>query len=208
MSGRGNRSGFAGTPEERFLAKISHAPDSGCVVWLASTNGQYGILGVGGRGVCAHRWAYEHFVGPVPPGLELDHLCRNQLCVNPLHLEPVTKKVNVLRGMSPQAINARKTQCVHGHLFDAQNTIHRRVGRQCRECKRASALRRSHRLSDIRRALPKNPDARKWVCCTRGHPMSGDNLFVDRSGKRYCLVCLNSRRALRSFRSRLKRNAA
>lgn len=85
----------------------------------------------------AHRVSYETFVGPIPAGLTLDHLCRNTLCINPAHLEPVTIKENVLRGDGPTARNARKTHCDRGHAFDETNTgPNANGGRSCRACKR------------------------------------------------------------------------
>lgn len=84
----------------------------------------------------AHRVAYEALVGPIPSGLDLDHLCRNRGCVNPAHLEPVTRKVNILRGESIMAKNARKTHCRRGHEFTPENTRIRANGRNCRACDR------------------------------------------------------------------------
>src|SRR5665647_2266757 len=87
---------------DRFAAKVA-LTNSGCIEWVAGTNGVgYGLIHLGpedgSRKVYAHRWSYEHHFGPVPDGLHLDHLCRNTICVNPEHLEPVTQRENVLRG--------------------------------------------------------------------------------------------------------------
>ena len=65
--------------------------------WATFSNG-YGHFVVGGKNVLAHRWYYEHLVGPIPRGLTLDHLCGNPLCVAPLHLEPVDIQTNSQRG--------------------------------------------------------------------------------------------------------------
>ena len=85
----------------------------------------------------AHRVAYELLIGPIPAGLELDHLCRNRLCVNPAHLEPVTRQTNQHRGASVSGISVRATHCPEGHPYDADNTYVRPNGhRVCRECAR------------------------------------------------------------------------
>ena len=90
------------------------------------------------NGRLAHRFSYELIVGPIPPGLTLDHLCRTPLCVNPRHLEPVSLRENILRGFSPMAINARKTRCAAGHELSGDNLyICPRGWRNCRACKRA-----------------------------------------------------------------------
>src|ERR1035437_6893898 len=101
----------------RFWAKVDKTED--CWNWTAHTDGMgYGQLakpGQHGGLVVAHRFAYELLVGPIPEGLQLDHLCRNRACVNPDHLEPVTRRVNILRGVGFGAVNAKKTECPRGH---------------------------------------------------------------------------------------------
>lgn len=84
----------------------------------------------------AHRISYERFIGPIPDGLVIDHLCRNPGCVNPRHLEPVPIATNVMRGVGLGATAARATHCIHGHPWDEQNTYIRKDNgtRQCREC--------------------------------------------------------------------------
>lgn len=104
---------------ERLMEKVRVEP-SGCWVWTASKyRDGYGWLhGGDGRTNRAHRLSYEEHVGPIPDGLHLDHLCRNHACVNPSHLEPVTAKVNILRGVGHAAVNAAKVECVNGHPLD------------------------------------------------------------------------------------------
>lgn len=85
----------------------------------------------------AHRAFYEHFRGPIPEGLTIDHLCRVRRCVNPDHLEPVTRGENSLRGEGPAAQNARKTHCPRGHEYTPENTRVTPQGtRACRACAR------------------------------------------------------------------------
>lgn len=110
--------------------------DDDCWEWTGrKQTAGYGQTFVGGRGVVVHRLAYEHLVGPIPDGLVLDHLCRNRTCVNPAHLEPVSNKDNILRGVGPSAINARKTHCRRGHEFTPENTYRRPSAPQKRHCR-------------------------------------------------------------------------
>lgn len=90
--------------EERFWSKVEKS--SGCWAWTGhkNRNGYGWTLGPKGKGESAHRIAYELLVGPIPEGLQIDHLCRNRACVNPDHLEPVTQRVNWQRGNAPSAI--------------------------------------------------------------------------------------------------------
>lgn len=129
-----------GTLEDRLLRSISVHPVTGCFEWVATFRRAYGAISIRHKLYAAHRVAYETWVGPIPDGLTLDHLCRNPRCVNPLHLEPVTMRENVLRGDSLPAKNIVKTHCIRGHAFDDTNTYHRargsRTGRQCRRCHR------------------------------------------------------------------------
>jgi len=128
---------------EEHLTKYQ-VNECNCWVWTGpiSVRG-YGIQKVGGREgkqYYAHRLSYEHHVGPIPEGLELDHLCRNRACINPKHLEPVTRSVNTKRGIGPAmlgAINASKTHCKHGHPFSGDNVKYRKSGgRRCVTCER------------------------------------------------------------------------
>lgn len=118
--------------------------ESGCWTWTGALRGQ-GYGGYGAPNRVAHRMVYELLVGPIPDGLTLDHLCRNRLCVNPAHLEPVSLATNVMRGESPPARNARKTHCPQGHEYDEANTyINPSSGyRLCRACQREYARARA-----------------------------------------------------------------
>ena len=121
--------------EERFWPKVRKT--DGCWLWEGSKTFGYGKIGPGARAlspVAAHRVSYELLVGPIPEGMELDHLCRVPACVRPDHLEPVTHTENVLRGIGASAVNARKDHCKRGHPFDAENTLHVSGTRRCRTC--------------------------------------------------------------------------
>lgn len=143
-------------PLGRFFAQVDRR-DDGCWWWVGPrsrrNNVQYGAAaGPSGRTIAAHRLAYELLVGPIPDGLQIDHLCRNTRCVNPDHLEAVTQRENILRGNAPAAENARKTHCIRGHAFDEANTIIQRSGkRSCRTCvneaQRRNRLRRLGRTA-------------------------------------------------------------
>jgi hypothetical protein len=126
----------------RFWSKV--AKSDGCWTWTAyTTRDGYGVFGVEPRKTAlAHRVAYEMERGPVPDGLELDHLCRNPRCVRPEHLEPVTHRENLLRGNGWSGRHARQTTCKRGHPFDVRNTyVTRSGGRSCRACGRSATAR-------------------------------------------------------------------
>jgi hypothetical protein len=140
-----------GDIEARFWSFVDRRGDDECWPWtgLHHKSGHANFT-VGGKRVPAHRWAYERFVGPIPDGLEIDHVkdngCTRRDCVNFLrHLEPVTSRVNTLRGDSPPAQNARKTHCIHGHEFTPENTRMDGNRRRCRQCGRETALAYYHR---------------------------------------------------------------
>lgn len=125
---------------ERFDAKWESEPNRGCWLWTASKFPKgYGQFRVGQRNMGAHQFAFEHFKGPVPEGLEIDHLCRTRHCVNPYHLEAVTCQENLLRGDTINAKNAAKTYCPQGHPYDEDNTYHYRGTRGCLRCRRFRA---------------------------------------------------------------------
>lgn len=128
--------------ESRWLLRVEKEGHDGCWKWIgamwAKGYGRFTLPGTQRR-IGAHVWGYERYVGPVPEGLELDHLCSNRWCVNPSHLEPVTHLENVRRGRACEngAHNAAKTHCPQGHEYTPENTYirpDRPFGRNCRAC--------------------------------------------------------------------------
>ena len=115
-------------PLEDYIEK---EPNSGCWLWTAHVDRLgYGHVTRGGQNQRVHRVMYELAKGPIPEGLTIDHLCRVRSCVNPEHMEPVTQRVNVLRGEANAAKNARKTHCQNGHEFEVMEN----GWRYCRSC--------------------------------------------------------------------------
>ena len=120
-----------------------------CWIWTGAKDPKgYGRINYNGhaKSALAHRVAYMEFVGPIPDGLELDHLCRNPSCINPEHLEPVSRSINMKRGLagtSPRFRNywLSKTHCPRGHPYDLLNTYFDSKGhRFCRQCHRARQI--------------------------------------------------------------------
>jgi hypothetical protein len=123
--------------EERIWSKIEPEPNSGCWIWIGYRQPDgYGQVGTGGHeGVGrAHRVVYEHYRGPIPSGLQLDHLCRMRWCVNPWHLEVVTQAVNLHRGAHPVHVANRTGVCLRGHRLTEVPTYIRNGYVRCAVC--------------------------------------------------------------------------
>jgi hypothetical protein len=145
----------------RFWAKVDATGI--CWEWTACRDSKgYGRFRDGTL-VGAHRWSWEHLVGPIPEGLVIDHLCRNPPCVNPDHLEPVTHRENVIRGLVPHVSGEWKrriTHCPQGHPYDEANTRHSAGHRFCRACDRQKqaerkARRKREQDGDLAHTVPK-----------------------------------------------------
>jgi hypothetical protein len=179
--------------------------ERGCWNWPTTSRDGYGSTNLAGKRWSAHQGFYFILVGNPPraiDGTTLDHLCRTRACVNPAHLEVVPRKVNILRGISPHAKNARKTACVRGHPFAGENIEQRPLGRGCLTCK---ADRRSMWYQrDLLRRYPV-PMMTERLCrqCGRPFPVS----IPPRRGdgkRRFCsdLCGRSARQARRAARAR------
>ena len=136
---------------ERFWSRVAPCPMSGCWLWVGAWIARdYGSYN---KHDYAHVVAFTALVGPVPKGLELDHLCRVHCCCNPAHLEPVTHQENMRRGITGQAsgaIQSAKTHCPSGHAYSGDNLIVRPEGwRACRECNRRRLQRQRQRRKEM-----------------------------------------------------------
>jgi hypothetical protein len=179
----------------RFMGKVT-VRVNGCWHMPPTHKDGYAMFSIGRKYFQAHRVSYEHFVGPIPEGLVLDHRCHtddpacrgglgclHRRCVNPKHLEPVTAEVNTLRGRGTSARNAAKQLCSRGHEFTPDNTYRDpRGGRECRTCRAAAskAWVEAH-----------HPGLRHGTetHCPSNHPYEGDNLIITVTGGRACREC-------------------
>lgn len=144
----------------------------GHLQWVGPmSNDGYGRLQIDRVRSRAHRVAYELWVGPIPEGLTLDHLCRVRRCIWPEHLEAVTSGENVLRGEGPSAREARQTHCIHGHPFTPENTwtyvVHGRPKRYCQTCVRRRAKASSQRKRDRFVAMGLTSEGNPWTDANR-----------------------------------------
>jgi hypothetical protein len=178
----------------RFWAKVRVDERTGCWIWTGVGNGAgYGQFWVGSRTdgtkhkVYAHRHAYTTLVGPIPEGLQLDHVkargCVGPSCCNPEHLEPVTGLENRRRAACD------RVACPFGHPFSGSNILWSRRGRACRECNRRRCSERSKRV--VRGEPTVLSDVAK-THCPKGHPYDEANTYRY-LGWRFCRSCRNAR---------------
>lgn len=120
------------------LSERYDVTEDGCWLWRDGVGPDgYGRFRINKKLILAHRHFYESHHGTrIPPGMVIDHLCRRRHCVNPHHLQVVTPRENILRGNGASAINARKTECIHGHPLSGDNLHIKPNGdRKCRTCR-------------------------------------------------------------------------
>jgi hypothetical protein len=130
-------------PVRRFWARVDKSPaHGGCWLWTGAKNwAGYAWVGFKGKRIAVHRLAYTLTKGPIPPARDVDHVrangCRYRHCVNPDHLEPVTHRVNLLRGRGPEIVRARAaaiTHCPRGHAYADHAYVTPSGGRTCKIC--------------------------------------------------------------------------
>ena len=174
---------------ERF-ARIVKAGE--CWTWQGRLNKSgYGRVGVGtGRDMPVHRWVYEQLCGPIPTGMELDHLCRNRACVAPNHLEPVTRQENARRAREAMERGAHKDVCKYGHAMIPENLVVRksRLGADAHECRKCIRDRNSRKYRKRRGGVVGPPNADKSEC-KNGHQFDEKNTYLSKQGARRCRTC-------------------
>jgi len=172
----------------RFWSKVHVVPEASafpgaCWIWSGAQNGSmYGKFWDGERDVPSHRHSYNVLVMETAMP-SMDHLCRVTLCVNPDHLEPVTQRINILRGNSPAAANAAATHCPYGHKYTESNTYIRpdRGSRECRKCMKRWA------------GHPDSVAHAQKTHCPQGHPYDELNTYISPRGDRQCRECVRTR---------------
>jgi hypothetical protein len=201
------------TELKRFEAFVYYEPNTGCWLHAGSKTGEYSGFQYRGKYCRAHRVSYEHYVGPIPKGLILDHLCRVTSCVNPSHLEPVTYAENTRRGLisalrhtwvnMPVHSSSRKTHCPNGHEYTEENTrVNKRGSRECITCTRVRLreFQRKKRAAEREARGGPKPNGMvthraKFTTCPQGHEYSHHN-----GRQRRCRIC--EREADRRYREK------
>lgn len=187
--------GALGSTTERFWKKVDKT-DS-CWIWTASTSKGHGRFVLQWKPtmvlVQAHRFAWEEINGKIPDGLVLDHLCRNRACVRPDHLEAVTNRENILRGMAPSILISKSGLCTRGHVKSGDNLSIRtyKSGKTLNVCRACDTMNRRRRLGRDE-SIPAG-QLPKQSACKRGHPFDEKNthyqLTTTGTSQRRCRKC-------------------
>lgn len=154
------------TLDEIFETRVQPEPNTGCWLWTGNVRRDgYGRISIAhNRQELAHRLFYEQSVGPIPPGLQIDHLCRQRSCVNPRHLEVVTQQINLSRGYF-----GTKTHCPRGHEYTEKNTYKAKtkvgvgITRKCRACHIARQSERQKTDSEVQRRKKRWRDRHRFI---------------------------------------------
>lgn len=211
---------ISGSLEQRFWPRVDRTGT--CWIWKGrKMKDGYGVIDINYKSYFAHRVAYELVIGKIPDGLELDHTCHkkgkcigvaecpHRACVNPLHLEPVTHRINTLRGNSGLGskgrVLAKKTHCRNGHEFTPENTAILPSGdRRCRICTRVRDNTRRAKIRADRitagEVITRGPNP--GTHCQRGHEFTPGNTYIAKSGQRVCRKCAAMKTA--RYRARQK----
>ena len=169
-------------PVERFLARVERT-ESGCWIWIGATRGhRYASFMVDGKTVMAHRWSYEHYVGPIPEGLQIDHKCGITICVNPEHLRALTARENVLAYHREQ-----RTFCGNGHDITQPGATVMRLGGKVQVCRQCGRDRKNRYRRKIYVPAPEP------TTCKNGHPK--ELSYRGSDGKFHCRECRRARKA-------------
>jgi len=183
------------TETQRFWQKVDKSGE--CWMWTAGRDEKgYGTFRGGDQKMTkAHQWSYRERVGELPPGTEIDHLCRTRACVRPSHLEAVTHLENVRRALA-------KNACDEGHPFEVYGGVW-----CCRICtrRRLNAYQNERRRSAG--AVPGGPGSaqRAMTHCKRGHEFTPENTTTNSQGHRWCRECTRIRSAAKRERQRQER---
>jgi hypothetical protein len=195
------------------VARFASAYEVGandCWIWTRRLSPKgYGEFSLLSKNYRAHRVAYQMFVGLIPEGLVLDHICRVRHCVNPAHLRAITAGENVLCGETLAAANKAKTHCAHGHEFTEENTYRYRGERRCRACSMAANKRHEANRSNSparlawRKEYAARPDVKDRRASLKNSPA-----YKEKARERESQPDMKAKRALWARERRLRAKQA
>lgn len=209
------------TALERFEFYVVRSSEpNGCWIWRGPVNHNevgrdYGLIWDGSRQILAHRWSYEHFVGPIGDGLVIDHTCETPRCVRPDHLDPVTNDVNIKRGTRwPVSPSIPRTERVKPDVnrpnclrCGEPYVIYDNGEKRCRTCSNAQAREwwmRTHGTGEGTGARH-----RERTHCPKNHEYDEENTYINpKTGGRDCKKCRKRRNAKNRERNRQRKQAA